>query len=126
MQPLGEPETRGAEKSVLLNRRRLSWPVVQVDAAGFNCGTLSLGENIELSYRFVLVARALSNDVAICAEPNAVKPELVDGRAVYKVSPGDFAGPAEKIRATGVTIIAGCCGAAPVHIEAVARRLKEG
>ena len=95
-----------------------------IDAVGFNCGTVSLDEYVELAEMFVSAVRALSNKVAVYAEPNAGKPELVEGRAVYKVSPEDFAAAAEKIHLAGVNIICGCCGTGPAHIEAVARKLK--
>jgi 5-methyltetrahydrofolate--homocysteine methyltransferase len=95
-----------------------------VDAVGFNCGTVSLDEYVELAEKFVAAVRALSDDVAIYAEPNAGKPELVEGRAVYKVSPEDFAAAAQKIHSTGVNIIGGCCGTGPEHIGAVAKKLK--
>ena len=95
-----------------------------VDAVGFNCGTLSLDEYVELAEKFVSAVKALSDDVAIYAEPNAGKPELVEGRAVYKVSPEDFAAAAEKIHSAGVNIIGGCCGTGPEHIKAVAKKLK--
>jgi methionine synthase I (cobalamin-dependent) len=97
---------------------------LNVEAMGFNCGTLSLDQYVALSEEFVSAVRALSDDVAICAEPNAGKPELIDDRAVYKVSPEDFAATAEKIHSTGVSIIGGCCGTGPAHIEAVAKRIK--
>ena len=95
-----------------------------VEVVGFNCGTVSLDEYVELAEKFVAVARALSDDVEIYAEPNAGKPELVEGRAVYKVSPEDFAAAAQKIRSAGVNIIGGCCGIGAEHIEAVAEKLK--
>ncbi len=96
-----------------------------VDAVGFNCGTATLDEYVELANKYVSVARALSRDVLIFAEPNAGKPELVDGKAVYMVSAGDFASAAEKIHSAGVTIIGGCCGTGPEHIKAVAKELKK-
>jgi len=95
-----------------------------VDAVGFNCGTLELDEYVKLAEKFVSAVRALSQDVLVFAEPNAGKPELVDDKAVYKVSPEDFAAAAEKIHSAGVSIIGGCCGTGPGHIEAVAKRLK--
>ena len=97
---------------------------LNVDAVGFNCGTLSLDEYVELARIFVSAVKALSDNVAVCAEPNAGKPELVEGKAVYRVSPDDFALAAEKIHSTGVSIIGGCCGTSPAHIEAVAGRIK--
>jgi 5-methyltetrahydrofolate--homocysteine methyltransferase len=121
-----------------------------VDAVGFNCGTVSLDEYIILAERF---AELLSNksDVAVpatakqtpninpstslrtrlgakrvllLAEPNAGKPELVDGRTVYKVLPEDFAA-AEKIYSAGVNIIGGCCGTTPEHIRVLAEMLQK-
>ena len=103
-----------------------------VDAAGFNCGTLSLDEYIELAEKYVSTMKALEKArvtghgprVTVFAEPNAGKPELIDGKAVYKVSPEEFASAAEKIHSLGVSIIGGCCGTSPAHIEAVAKSLE--
>ncbi|MHC4111228.1 MAG: homocysteine S-methyltransferase family protein [Planctomycetota bacterium] len=95
-----------------------------VNAVGFNCGTLELDEYVNLAEKFVSAVRALSQDVLVYAEPNAGKPELVDDKAVYRVSPDDFAAAAEKIHLAGVRIIGGCCGTGPEHIEAVAKKLK--
>jgi 5-methyltetrahydrofolate--homocysteine methyltransferase len=97
---------------------------LDVDAVGFNCGTATLDEYVELADKYVSAARALGRDTLIFAEPNAGKPELVDGNAVYKVSPEDFAAAAQKIHSAGVTIIGGCCGTGPEHIEAAAKKLK--
>ena len=97
---------------------------LDVDAVGFNCGTVSLDEYIELAEKFVSAVQALSADVIVYAEPNAGKPELVEDQAVYKVSPEDFAAAVEKIHSTGVSIIGGCCGTSPAHIRATAEKLK--
>jgi len=93
------------------------------DAVGFNCGTATLDEYVELAKRYVSAVRALSKDVLVFAEPNAGRPELVDGKAVYKVTPEEFADAAQKIYAAGVTIIGGCCGSTPDHIKALAKKL---
>jgi 5-methyltetrahydrofolate--homocysteine methyltransferase len=103
-----------------------------VDAVGFNCGTASLEGYVELAEKFVSAINALAKTPAtgnkrratIFAEPNAGKPELVEGRAVYKVSPEDFAVSAQKIHKAGVTIIGGCCGTGPAHIAAVSKKLR--
>jgi len=97
---------------------------LDVDAVGFNCGTVSLDEYIELAEKFVSAVRALSADVIVYAEPNAGKPELVEGQAVYKVSPENFAAVAKKIHSAGVNIIGGCCGTGPAHIKALAKKLR--
>ncbi len=95
-----------------------------VDAVGFNCGTASLDEYVELAKKFVSTVETSNKKVLVFAEPNAGKPELVDGRAVYKVTPEDFAAAAEKIYSAGVNIIGGCCGTGPEHIKALAKRIK--
>lgn len=95
-----------------------------VDVVGFNCGTVTLDEYVELAGKYVSAAMALNRNTLVFAEPNAGKPELVDGNAVYKVSPEDFAKAAEKIHKAGVTIIGGCCGTGPEHIAAVSEKLR--
>ena len=97
---------------------------LDIDAIGFNCGTLSLDEYIRLAEKLVSVVRKLSDDVTIFAEPNAGKPELVEDTAVYKVSPEEFATTAGKIHSTGINIIGGCCGTGPAHIEALNKKLR--
>jgi 5-methyltetrahydrofolate--homocysteine methyltransferase len=97
---------------------------LNVEAIGFNCGTLSLDEYVELAQTFVSTVRNFSDDLAICAEPNAGKPELIDNKAVYTVSLEDYAAAVDKIHSAGVNIIGGCCGTGPEHIEAVAKRIR--
>ena len=95
-----------------------------VTGVGFNCGTASLAEYIELAQQYAAAAQAGGQDVILLAEPNAGKPELVDGQAVYRVTPEEFTAAIEKITAAGFRIVGGCCGTAPAYIEAVAKRLK--
>ncbi len=94
------------------------------DAVGFNCGTAALDEYVELAEKLVAAAKSASDEVLVFAEPNAGKPELVDGKAVYRVSPEEFAAAAKKIHAAGITIIGGCCGTTPEHIKMVAAQMK--
>jgi len=98
---------------------------LEVDAVGFNCGTVSLDEYVQLADRYVSAVKTTGKETVVYAEPNAGKPELVDGRAVYKVLPEEFAEAAKKIFSTGINIIGGCCGTAPAHIEALAKNLKD-
>ena len=96
-----------------------------VEAIGFNCGTASLDEYVELAENLVSAVRDSSDDMIVFAEPNAGKPQLVADEAIYKVSPDEFAAAAEKIHSTGVSMIGGCCGTSPAHIEAVAKRIRK-
>jgi 5-methyltetrahydrofolate--homocysteine methyltransferase len=95
-----------------------------VDAVGFNCGTASLDEYVELAEAYVTAARSSRKKVQVFAEPNAGKPELVDGRAVYQVAPQEFAAACGRILKTGIHILGGCCGTGPQHIQAVAEALR--
>jgi 5-methyltetrahydrofolate--homocysteine methyltransferase len=95
-----------------------------VDVVGFNCGTATLNEYVALAREYVAAVRSSRPDVIVFAEPNAGKPELVDGDAIYRVTPEEFAGAAEKILAAGIGVLGGCCGTAPPFIEAVARRAR--
>jgi methionine synthase I (cobalamin-dependent) len=91
------------------------------DAVGFNCGTASLDEYVDLSRACVAAA---GTEALVFAEPNAGKPELVDGKAVYRTAPDEFAAACRKIRSAGVHILGGCCGTGPQHIRAVAHALR--
>jgi 5-methyltetrahydrofolate--homocysteine methyltransferase len=95
-----------------------------VEAAGFNCGTAALDEYVELAKTYVAAARTARADLLVCAEPNAGKPELLDGQAVYRVTPEQYAGACQRILNAGVPVLGGCCGTTPDHIRAVARTLK--
>lgn len=92
-----------------------------VDAVGFNCGTCTLDEYAELAKAYVAAAQG---KVQLFAEPNAGKPELLDGQAVYRVTPEEFAAACVKIHGAGVHILGGCCGSTPSHIRAIASGLK--
>jgi len=94
------------------------------DVVGFNCGSTTLNEYVELAIKFVESVRAASKNILVLAEPNAGKPELLDGKTVYKVTPDEFADAAQKIYEAGVTIIGGCCGTSPDHITALSQKLR--
>ena len=95
-----------------------------VDAVGFNCGRLTLENYVRLAVKYASATEASEQDIILLAEPNAGLPELLEGQAVYKVSPEDFAAAVEKIHSAGISIIGGCCGTEPAHIEAAAKKLK--
>lgn len=94
------------------------------DAVGFNCGTATLDEYVELAKVYVAAAQASGKKVRVFAEPNAGKPELVDGQAVYRVTPEEFGAACRQIREAGIHILGGCCGTGPEHIRGIADALK--
>lgn len=84
------------------------------DAVGLNCST---GPEAMLP----LVAQMKEYaTVPILAKPNAGMPELVDGVTVYRTTPEEFATVGAELVRAGASIIGGCCGTTPEHIEALA------
>lgn len=92
-------------------------------AIGFNCGTLNMEQYLCLAEKFAKLLKG--TNIALLAEPNAGKPELVDGRAVYKLSADEFANWLAKIHSAGATILGGCCGTGPEHIKAMCKKIKK-
>jgi len=93
-----------------------------IAAIGFNCGTLDMPGYVKLAQVYADLVGA--EPIVLLAEPNAGRPELVDGGAVYNLSPEDFAAACGKICAAGAKIIGGCCGTSPEHIKAMTQRIK--
>jgi 5-methyltetrahydrofolate--homocysteine methyltransferase len=100
-----------------------------VNAIGFNCGTLKMEQYLALAEKFAKLLAGKNihqgGQVLLLAEPNAGKPELLDGRAVYKVLPDEFADWLERIYKAGAAIIGGCCGTTPAHIKAMCEKIKK-
>ena len=89
---------------------------------GANCGTHMTAADFER----VTAAFRQTTDRPIMIQSNAGSPELVDGRAVYRLSPQAFADGMKGVAAAGANIVGGCCGTTPAHIAALARQLKAG
>jgi 5-methyltetrahydrofolate--homocysteine methyltransferase len=97
---------------------------LSIAGIGFNCGTLDMDGYVKLAVEY---ADAIGDSpIVLLAEPNAGKPQLIDGQAVYTLSPEEYAEAAEKITAAGAKILGGCCGTTPLHIEAMAKKLNAG
>ncbi|MCF7975402.1 MAG: methionine synthase [Phycisphaerae bacterium] len=61
----------------------------------------------------------------ISCMPNQGLPEVVDGKTVYSMSPQDFADHMKRFVAKdGVSVVGGCCGTTPAHIEALVKALE--
>ncbi|MBZ0256577.1 homocysteine S-methyltransferase family protein [bacterium] len=83
------------------------------DAVGANCG-----QGIE---GFIEICRRMKSacDVPIWIKANAGLPELVNGEAVYKTTPQEFAQSVGALVDAGASFIGGCCGTSPDYIRAV-------
>lgn len=84
-----------------------------VDIIGSNCGN-----GIE---NLVLIAKEHKkhSKLPLMIQANAGVPELREGIPVYPETPEFMAGKCEELINSGVSIIGGCCGTTPAHINAI-------
>jgi 5-methyltetrahydrofolate--homocysteine methyltransferase len=92
------------------------------DIVGANCGT----HMTTADFATVVAAFRTATDRPLMIQANAGTPELEGGRAVYRLSPDDFARGMAQVVAAGAAIVGGCCGTTPAHIRALARMVKRG
>jgi homocysteine S-methyltransferase len=86
-----------------------------VTALGANC---TLGPQGLLD---ILAELARWTPLPLTAQPNAGPPTLTDGRFQYTASdPAYFGRQARRFVELGATLVGGCCGTTPAHVEAVA------
>ena len=84
---------------------------------GANCGQGIVG--------YVEICRRLhaATDRPIWIKPNAGLPEMVEGKAVYRVTPAEFASYVPALLGAGASFVGGCCGTTPDFIRAIASAL---
>jgi 5-methyltetrahydrofolate--homocysteine methyltransferase len=87
------------------------------DIAGANCGTdLSLDDYLELAASIAAAAKGRPTIL----QPNAGAPKNIDGAILYDATPSEMAETARKLRSIGISIVGGCCGTSPAHLQAIA------
>lgn len=86
------------------------------DVVGANCGTSMATSD----FARVVAAFKAATDKPVVIQANAGSPELVDGRAVYRLAPEAFAEGMREVIAAGARMVGGCCGTTPGHIAALA------
>lgn len=84
-----------------------------VDVIGSNCGS-GIAD-------FVTIAKELkeSSGLPVWIKPNAGIPHLVSGKTVYPDTPEYMAGYVPELIKSGTSIIGGCCGTTPLHIQKI-------
>lgn len=89
------------------------------DIIGANCGCGIEG--------YIAICRRLrdATHLPLWIKANAGLPEIVDGKAVYRMTPEEFANHCLALRAEGASYIGGCCGTTPAFIAAVHARLAQ-
>ncbi|MBN2436193.1 MAG: homocysteine S-methyltransferase family protein [Spirochaetes bacterium] len=87
------------------------------DAFGCNCST-GPAEMLEL----IKIISPYSR-IPLMAKPNAGLPKLIDGKTVFTMGAEEFSSYSRQFIDAGVSIIGGCCGTTPGHIEKVKQAL---
>jgi len=82
------------------------------DVIGANCG-LGIAGYVPICQRL-----HAATDRPIWIKPNAGLPEIVEGRAVYRTTPEEFAAHVPALLQAGASFLGGCCGTAPEYIRA--------
>ncbi len=90
------------------------------DMIGANCG---LGPSLLLDAVLRMTEAAQKYRLAVAAYPNAGEPSVQDGQVAYPASAAYMGAIAPALKAAGCTIIGGCCGTTPAHIQAIAQNL---
>ncbi len=82
-----------------------------VDALGLNCslGPDKMGNTVRELVKY--------SSIPVMVNPNAGLPRLENGKTVFDISVDTFAEEMKEIAKIGATILGGCCGTTPLHIE---------
>lgn len=89
-----------------------------VDAIGMNC-SFGPDKMLPLMEKFYMNA-----SVPIIVNPNAGLPEMIDGKAIYAMTPEEFSDHSVNIARTGANILGGCCGTTPEYMKKVIEKTK--
>lgn len=89
-------------------------------AAGVNCC-----DGPETVLEAIRLLRAAHPGMHLIARPSAGLPRQREGRWEWPESPRRMGEWACRLREAGASVVGGCCGCAPQHIAAMARRLSE-
>lgn len=90
-----------------------------VDAIGFNCG---LGP---VQVRKLLPQMLAATSLPIIINPNAGLPVERNGKTCFDVEPKEYAELMYTMAQEGVSIMGGCCGTTPAHIEAMIKACRQ-
>jgi 5-methyltetrahydrofolate--homocysteine methyltransferase len=89
-----------------------------IDLIGLNCATGPAEMSEHLRYL------SKNSDIAISVMPNAGLPVLGPKGASYPLGPEELATALESfVKEYGISLIGGCCGTTPAHLQAVVKRL---
>ncbi len=84
-----------------------------------NCGEISPADAVAIVVSYTSVSTA-----PVLIQANAGLPLIVDGEAVYAMSPEEFSAGMVLCHEAGAQLVGGCCGTTPDHIAALASAVK--
>ncbi len=111
------PDKIGPENNVAVNYAVRLDCDEGVDVVGMNC-SVGPADMLEM---LVSIKNHVKKPISIM--PNAGFPREVEGRLMYLASPEYFAEYAKQFLEAGASVIGGCCGTTPRHIEMMARAI---
>ncbi|MHC4985422.1 MAG: homocysteine S-methyltransferase family protein [Planctomycetota bacterium] len=82
-------------------------------AVGANCG---VGPE---NYVKVVELLAAATSLPVWVKPNAGLPVVVDGETTFPMGAEEFAGFAGPLMEAGASLLGGCCGTSPEHLQAL-------
>jgi methionine synthase I (cobalamin-dependent)/5,10-methylenetetrahydrofolate reductase len=88
------------------------------DVIGVNCSS----GPVQLR-RILSIMRQVVPEARFSVMPNAGWPEMVNGRVMYPATPDYFGEYAVTFAEIGASVIGGCCGTTPAHIQAMRKAL---
>jgi len=87
------------------------------DVVGSNCGNgIMVMVDIARDFR-------AATELPLMIQANAGIPEVAEGSARYPETPDDFAAAVPSFLDTDVSILGGCCGTTPAHVQAMKEAL---
>ena len=93
---------------------------LNIDLIGLNCAT----GPAEMSEHLRVLAK--NSTIGISVMPNAGLPQLGPNGATYPLGPDELAEYLENfVDSYGLTLVGGCCGTTPAHMEAVVNKIGE-
>lgn len=84
------------------------------DIVGSNCGW-----GIDEVIGIIREMRKTDQKIPLAAKPNAGLPEVIEGQAVYRISPEVMGARIEELIEAGASLIGGCCGTTPEHLKRI-------
>ncbi len=111
------PDKIGAENNEVINSAVRVDSDSGVDVVGMNC-SVGPADMLEM---LIAIKNHVKKPISIM--PNAGFPREVEGRLMYLASPEYFAEYAKQFLEAGASVIGGCCGTTPKHIEEMAKAI---